>query len=932
MAKKWSEVTSSPEYQNLSDSDKAAAQDQYFNDVVKPQLSPDDVQVARDQFYQQYPSAVNQPQQQEQPAVTNTPQAAAQEPEDKESMSYALQHPGEAFGALKDALLTGGAKFLLTDHSTGETATPTGAGANWYAQQMANPETAHNAGVVAKELPKQALYAGAAMATEGLSIPALEAMGVSAPIVANTVGRVGGNVAGSVASQEYDKGSVDLDQVANDVITGEIFHYGGQAVKAGYKAARNMLPEWLGGVSMVERAANSVSPEYRERVYQGGNEQAQNIYQKATSYPNGESALNPAQVFDANTKQGRRFIAEEQRDRARGSNSQYAQNEAYQQSGRGIERGLNVAENGGNLQQASKDVIENMKTRANELYQTSKTNAQQILDQSNVKQIKFPETKKVIQQHLDDYEKTGLGLTPEARKTFKDFQNAKIDSIDTLDKWKQELSEKAAKAYSNNDYTSSQALRNALNSLKSEADFTINSINPNAGSIYRDADKYYSMYKGDFGNKSLLTKAANMNNETSANQIYLGGAGYNTQAKAAAGTLDAIRALDDAVAGGRLDPELAEQFKQGLANATREESFGMANRNGFNPDTFERRLSQYEPQAAAAGESAQNQALRDVVASMNTQANVGPGLVGEVSRMAGRTAGAVAGTKLGGGYLGARAGEEVGARVSDMLGRLMDRFAGTAKTSKAIRNFINIPENEQLLREYAARRGANLETMPIKEIEGIIRHLTTAHASSLLNAQPDITQPLPVTLPKLNNQPAPQPEPEQQQEVAPMPDKYENSKRFYKSIASAETGGLPDPFIRTKAPEGGKPSTAYGKAQITKKLVDDFRSRNSKIFTKSELDYLDRLSEQGSQMLAASPDDPVYGYGAPGVLNTPEDRKLYDQVAVKMLDFMLKKNGGSYDKTLAEWRGTNKDVVYNAKVREAMKKSRRRGWGVDKGE
>ncbi|HGK5610661.1 TPA: hypothetical protein ACJ3CO_003686 [Salmonella enterica subsp. enterica serovar Virchow] len=57
MAKKWAEVVASPEYQGLSAPDKAAAQAQYFNEVVAPQLAPEDVDAAHTQFYQQHPIA-----------------------------------------------------------------------------------------------------------------------------------------------------------------------------------------------------------------------------------------------------------------------------------------------------------------------------------------------------------------------------------------------------------------------------------------------------------------------------------------------------------------------------------------------------------------------------------------------------------------------------------------------------------------------------------------------------------------------------------------------------------------------------------------------------------------------------------------------------------------------------------------------------------
>ncbi|ECB2408841.1 hypothetical protein EVI96_17630 [Salmonella enterica subsp. enterica serovar Kisangani] len=78
MAKKWAEVVASPEYQGLSAPDKAAAQAQYFDQVVAPQLAPGDVDAAHTQFYQQHPIASQSaPQQaQTQTQATTAPSAS----------------------------------------------------------------------------------------------------------------------------------------------------------------------------------------------------------------------------------------------------------------------------------------------------------------------------------------------------------------------------------------------------------------------------------------------------------------------------------------------------------------------------------------------------------------------------------------------------------------------------------------------------------------------------------------------------------------------------------------------------------------------------------------------------------------------------------------------------------------------------------------
>ncbi|VXD08635.1 putative prophage DNA transfer protein [Enterobacterales bacterium 8AC] len=57
MAKPWKEVIASPQYQQLPPDQQAAAQEQYFNEVVAPKAG-DQAAAARQQFFAAYPSAV----------------------------------------------------------------------------------------------------------------------------------------------------------------------------------------------------------------------------------------------------------------------------------------------------------------------------------------------------------------------------------------------------------------------------------------------------------------------------------------------------------------------------------------------------------------------------------------------------------------------------------------------------------------------------------------------------------------------------------------------------------------------------------------------------------------------------------------------------------------------------------------------------------
>lgn len=57
MAKAWKDVIASPQFQQLPPEQQAAAQDQYFNEVVAPQAG-DQAEAARQQFFTAYPPGV----------------------------------------------------------------------------------------------------------------------------------------------------------------------------------------------------------------------------------------------------------------------------------------------------------------------------------------------------------------------------------------------------------------------------------------------------------------------------------------------------------------------------------------------------------------------------------------------------------------------------------------------------------------------------------------------------------------------------------------------------------------------------------------------------------------------------------------------------------------------------------------------------------
>ena len=93
MAKAWKDVIASPQYQALTEEQKAQAQAQYFDEVVAPKAG-DKWAEARDQFYAAYPP----PQQQkEEPSLMQQAKAAKIT---ENTLSARFTHP---YNGLKNA-------------------------------------------------------------------------------------------------------------------------------------------------------------------------------------------------------------------------------------------------------------------------------------------------------------------------------------------------------------------------------------------------------------------------------------------------------------------------------------------------------------------------------------------------------------------------------------------------------------------------------------------------------------------------------------------------------------------------------------------------------------------------------------------------------------------------------------------------------------
>ncbi|EGW0579065.1 hypothetical protein JGH65_004235 [Salmonella enterica] len=775
-------------------------------------------------------------------------------------------------------------------------------------------------------------------------IKAAEGAGKLARVATSLANQLPASAAGALAehNQGDQAGDLAADMAINSLAGTTLEKVGGAAINK----VRNVLPESLGGYSAAEKAAQVVSPEFLNKVTQGGNQEAQQAFRTATTDEAGNSILAPSQVF--NTDQGAKYIRAEQRDLSRGTNSEYQTRLDAQKAGDSLTRATeNTLTPNGDvslLQEAAQGTNQAFKDRASQLYNESKTGAQKILDDAPVKitNLKMPETKAIADAHLSDNAATGnIKLTADARRTLTQFNKAEIKSVNDLDVWKRTLNEKAQKAYRAGDFTSYNALNEVKNNLRNEADSVLTAIDPKAGSLYRDSDSFYSVSVGDLGDKSVIGKIANKDNpDTAANALITGqNANYNTQ--------QVVAALQDAIARNDIPTAqaLSQQLGQGLGEATRGEALRAATTGeNFSPTKFANTLSRLEPQAAAAntlggGSQAElNNALADAVRAQRTRATVAqPSNL--VSQLAGRATGGGLGSLIG-GPAGAVIGQEVGGRVTNAISQgLLDRLAGTVKRGNEYIDYLSNPENAQAVADVLAARGATFDNATAQEVKGIVDNIRRGATGSLLTQEQPEPEPNPI-MPTLPSAPATQaqsepatPEPEQiAQSTRPKIQGSKKAIQLYKSLASAETGGLDNRFIRTKASEG-KPSTAYGPAQITYSLAKDFASNHPELFTDAEKEYLDRFVEQGQQMLHADKSDPVYGYGGTGTLgDTAADRRTYAQIAIKMLDYKIKDNNGSLDQTVKRWRGAD-DSKYFAKVRAAMEQERekekptRKGWG-----
>ena len=803
-----------------------------------------------------------------------------------------------------------------------------------------NQEEKANA-IAANKAVGEALPIAAFAVASGGTSALMEGANLARPIVTRLVS----TGLGSLAAQEAESvqngeglSAPSASQTGSDILLNEALHGGGKLAGRLVTKARNVLPTYLGGFSEDVKAANMANPNYVSKVAQEGNETGQNVFQQGIRDENGNVIMNPSQVFNPQSDFGKRAILNEQSEIA-ANRGNYADNLEAQKSGDSITRAVDSADNG-DLQAAAQDTVSAFKQQSNDLYNQSKQGAQDILDSNRIKSLKFPKTKTIVNVGLMNNGRVKGNLyTDKTTQLLKDFNNSKITNIDDLDLWKKLLNEQYGVENRAGNYQSSGALQQAVSSLKKETDDTLKAIDPQAASLYRDADKFYSESVGDFGsgNKSTLGKvAANPNPDTAANPFVStrnANAPYNAE--------QVLQAMQDAVNRGDLQgaQQLSQQLGEGLGSATRSAALERANTGeNFSNTKFVNQLAGNQRQAEAAdamialngadgGEVAANNALRDIVGAVRDQAKgVKPGIVSRLTSGVGASIGAGIGGTVSNG-IGAAAGAKVGAEIGNAFSgtNFINRLIGTSDRANGWIDYLSNPSNaERVNKILIDRTGQGLNSASPGAIGNVVDLLkagaiTSTHSNSY-NA-PEAPQQ-----PQGNNQPSSQPEPEQRAQSAQRPQEFNpRATRLYKALAHAETGGLDNRFIRTHAQDANAsaPSSAYGPVQITATLAEGFNREHGDLFNNEQSDYMKRFIQQGKQFLKASNNDPVYGYGGSGVLTSKRDQQLYSQVARIMLDQMIKDHGGSLDKTVQAWRGKGvNDPRYFGKVLSAFKANR----------
>jgi len=159
-----------------------------------------------------------------------------------------------------------------------------------------------------------------------------------------------------------------------------------------------------------------------------------------------------------------------------------------------------------------------------------------------------------------------------------------------------------------------------------------------------------------------------------------------------------------------------------------------------------------------------------------------------------------------------------------------------------------------------------------------------------------------------------------------MPEPKYTLSDIVSGVRKVETGGQPNPFIRTKVKLKDNYSTAYGPHQITSTKLKDYLDRFSSKLSESSKTYIPAMLNQAKlfkQHYEGKLKDPRFGPGGEGILGrTPKQKGNYYKVIQDLIRVDWQDNAkGNLDKFVKLWYG-HKDPIklakYKAKLIKAM--------------
>lgn len=652
MAKTWSEISSSADFQQETPEAQQEIANQFFEKVIAPDViaNGDDLESIRSEFNSK--------------ALSNTSTGIATSIDNQlADVATRLQSMGAA-GKLRDTASPNTYTAYGTAPQGVQAPTYQGAGTQQEQQEFL-AKAALPYMDEAKKLLGQEQYRGmtqpqiasqlerannAGNAAEGaVAIATLPVTG-GASILGRlaTAGAIGAG--GSAANQAVEstlsgQNKIDTTKLAESAA----FGVGGQGIAEGIaKAAAPLLTKYLpsvfGGASddaidelakakttyEERKAVNKIAElgpneDYLKAVYAGGLKDQQAIMQSAIKDADGNPIVTPRQLLPGNNLTSRYIRSAEERGYGAGGKNDYSRSYDAQESAAPLLNankeinelsftGNTPNDTGNAVQDTLQSAADRTRAEISNSYTTAKKSAQTILDQQRIKTIKLPETKQVINTHLSNNSSLGDNvLSDSTKKLLSDFRKAKIKNIDDLDSWKRTLSEQSSKDYRAGDFESNRAVRSVLDSMRTEADGVIQRIDPNAGSLYKESDELYSQITPGYGKGSPLHRVINRDNpDTAANSLLSNSQNgrYNTeQVSGALG--QSVNRADAKVANSqrvRSNMDIDELMKSGdnaddaIKEAMRERAIAQGSLEDFNTNL----ANEVRNRAIAAGSTGDN--------------------------------------------------------------------------------------------------------------------------------------------------------------------------------------------------------------------------------------------------------------------------------------------------------------------------------------